>query len=226
MKIEGITNRTMPPQQDGTAQATDEISKNIQNQIVEKQQELQKLSDDQIMDAKEKMKRRQEIAQEIASLNNQLRQHQAELRREQRQKQIAEENSPVQEEEKLPDAGFGKAGMKAMISADTAVQQVQEQQQTAAGMERRAAVLEAEIRQDVGRGGSAESKKKEVQDIRRRVENISASQGETLKSAQTEIQDARKTESENSKKAVDERAVRQKVERYKEKPYESVKVYF
>lgn len=226
MRIEG-TNRVMPSQQqESMEQATDTVSKNIQNQIAGKQQELQKLSDDQMMDQKEKMKKRQEIAQEIASLNTQLRQHLAELRREQRQKQTAEEVSPVKEEKELPDTGFGKASMKAMISADTSIQQAQEKQQTAAKMERKVAVLEAEIRQDAGRGRSTEGKKQEVEDIQQRVENISTSQTGILKDAQKEIRDARKIDREGSKRAADEKAVRQKVERYKEKPYESVKVYF
>ena len=61
--------------------ATDSVSKNIQNQIANAQNQLQELSANENMSAEEKMKKRQEIQQQITDLNNQLRQHQIEQRK-------------------------------------------------------------------------------------------------------------------------------------------------
>jgi len=66
--------------------ATDYMSKNIQNQIANAQKQLQELSANKDMSIEEKMKKRQEIQQQITDLNNQLRQHQIEQRKEQQAK--------------------------------------------------------------------------------------------------------------------------------------------
>ena len=65
---------------------TDSVSRNIRNQIANAQKKLQDLSSDTEMKPEEKMKKRQEIQQEIASLNQQLRQHEIELSKEQQSK--------------------------------------------------------------------------------------------------------------------------------------------
>ena len=64
-------------------QGNDSVSKNIQNQIANAQQKLQDLSSNEEMSLEDKMKKRQEIQQEINNLNQQLRQHQIEQRKEQ-----------------------------------------------------------------------------------------------------------------------------------------------
>ena len=68
------------------AQANDSVSKNIQNQIANAQQKLQDLSSNEELSLEDKMKKRQEIQQEITNLNQQLRQHQIEQRKEQQSK--------------------------------------------------------------------------------------------------------------------------------------------
>ena len=68
------------------AQANDSVSKNIQNQIANAQQKLQDLSSNEELSLEDKMKKRQEIQQEITNLNQQLRQHQIEHRKEQQSK--------------------------------------------------------------------------------------------------------------------------------------------
>ena len=52
----------------------DSFSKSIHNQISNAQKQLQELSENKDMSMEEKMKRRQEIQQQITDLNNQLRQ--------------------------------------------------------------------------------------------------------------------------------------------------------
>ena len=67
-------------------QGTDAVSKNLQNQIANAQKQMQELGENKEMSLEEKMKKRQEIQQQISNLQNQLRQHQIEQRKENQQK--------------------------------------------------------------------------------------------------------------------------------------------
>lgn len=72
------------------AQATDSVSKSIQNQITTVQRQMQEISGKEDLPVEEKMKRRQELQKEISSLNTRLRQHEAEVRKEQQAKAAAQ----------------------------------------------------------------------------------------------------------------------------------------
>ena len=85
MTINGINGVNTQIEQMGMNQATDSYSRNIQNQIENAQKQLQELSSNEDMSLEEKMKKRQEIQQQISDLNVQLRQHQTEQRREKQQ---------------------------------------------------------------------------------------------------------------------------------------------
>ena len=81
MKINGLSGtNTSGGGMNNLTQVNDSVSKNIQNQISNAQKQLQELSANKDMSIEEKMKKRQEIQQQIADLNNQLRQHQIEQR--------------------------------------------------------------------------------------------------------------------------------------------------
>ena len=86
MKINGFNGTNTQTGAMGMAQANDSVSKNIQNQIANAQQKLQDLSSNEELSLEDKMKKRQEIQQEITNLNQQLRQHQIEQRRNSRAK--------------------------------------------------------------------------------------------------------------------------------------------
>lgn len=86
MKINGFNGTNTQTGVMGMAQANDSVSKNIQNQIANAQQKLQDLSSNEELSLEDKMKKRQEIQQEITNLNQQLRQHQIEQRKEQQSK--------------------------------------------------------------------------------------------------------------------------------------------
>ena len=79
MRINGLNGANTPAGGMNMTKATDSVSKNIQNQIANAQKQLQELSANKDMSIEEKMKKRQEIQQQITDLNNQLRQHQIEL---------------------------------------------------------------------------------------------------------------------------------------------------
>lgn len=85
MTINGINGVNTQVGQMGMNQVTDSYSRNIQKQIADAQKQLQELSSNEDMTLEEKMKKRQEIQQQISDLNMQLRQHQMEQRREKQQ---------------------------------------------------------------------------------------------------------------------------------------------
>ncbi len=197
----GGANNVQPVRANRTMQA-DSVSKGIQDQIVNAQKQLQELGADKDMTPEEKMKRRQEIQQEINNLNQQLRQHQIEKRKEQQAK-----NTPKKEEnhnnqkENTPEqkAGFSTASMQAMISADSSMKQAKVQGSVATRMEGRAGVLKMEIKLDGSRGGDTASKEAELAEVEQKAENSTNAQLNTLAEANQTMTEAAKAEQTDSK---------------------------
>jgi myosin heavy subunit len=191
----------------GTNQAIDSYSRNIKEQIAQKQKELQELSKSTEMSLEDKMKKRQEIQQEIADLNSQLRQHQIEQRREQQQSKqdtMADTMANANEKEKQTSGMtstsmqvMSQATMTGIISADNTMKQVKVQSQVKTNLEDRAGVLESEIKTS----GSTEAKQNELADIKSKVNNVISSQASTLSDINNTIKEAekedRKTETAN-----------------------------
>lgn len=197
----------------GMMSGTDAVSRDIQRQIEETKKQIQELSENQKMTPEEKMKKRQELQKRLAELTNQLRQHQVEERRQKQQekKQGTSMDDLLGNSRKMakskggpkaPGAGMSKAGMKALISADTAMKQAGVQGSVAAGLEGRAGVLEAEIKQDGGRGLDVSGKQEELAKAEQRASDTLAAQGETLGEAVQEARDAAKAEQDAGKSQV------------------------
>lgn len=81
--IESTSGRPM-----GGAQPTDSVTKNIQKEISEVQRQRQQLSSNGDLPVAEKVKKRQELQQKISGLNRELRQRQAESRKEQQKEAL------------------------------------------------------------------------------------------------------------------------------------------
>ena len=168
MTINSINGANTQIKQMGTSQATDSYSQNIHNQIANAQKQLQELSSNEDMTLEEKMKKRQEIQQQISDLNMQLRQHQMEQRRAAMggsEKQQAKDSSM----DDMPGGtksgktgsgsnGLSQASMTAMISAGISMKQAKAQGSVAVKMEGRAGVLESEIKLDKVRGNDTQKK--------------------------------------------------------------------
>ena len=75
MTVNSVGNATDCKRSDsiGGNMQMDSISRNLKNQIANAQKKLQELSSNQELSLEEKMKKRQEIQQEISSLTQQLR---------------------------------------------------------------------------------------------------------------------------------------------------------
>jgi len=204
MKINGMSGANTQAAQMGMAQAMDSYCKNIQNQIANAQKQLQELSSNEDMALEEKMKKRQEIQQQISDLNMQLRQHQMEQRRAAMsgsEKQQAKDSSMDKmlggtgRKAGSKSAGLSQASMTAMISADTSMKQAKVQGSVAREMKGRANVLKAEMKQS----GSTEAKEAELADLEQKAVNATASQMNTLAEANKAASEAAaRTEKEAS----------------------------
>ena len=137
MKINGFNGTNTQIGAMGMAQANDSVSKNIQNQIANAQQKLQDLSSNEELSLEDKMKKRQEIQQEITNLNQQLRQHQIEQRKEQQSKKSSMDDmvAGTKNTSAKKGTGLSQAGMRAMISADSSMKQAKVQGSMATQME-------------------------------------------------------------------------------------------
>lgn len=197
MKINGVNGANTQMGQMGMNQATDSYSRNIQNQIANAQKQLQELSSNEDMTLEEKMKKRQEIQQQISGLNMQLRQHQIEQRKEKQQAKgssmddmLGGTGNTGSAKAGSKNTGLSQASMTAMISADSSMKQAKVQGSVATSMEGRAGVLEAEIKQDAGRGADVEKKKEELADVTQKAENAAASQLNMLVEANKAMEEA------------------------------------
>ena len=185
-------------------QANDSVSKNIQNQIANAQKALQELSANKDMSLEEKMKKLQEIQQQITDLNNQLRQHQMEQRKEQQAKKSSMEDMLGGSKKTAPKAGnqgtgLSQASMKAMISADSAFELAKVQGSVATKMEGRAGVLESEIKLDSARGDNVEVKKEELAEVEQKAAQAESAQMNTLAAANKELEEAAKADQQTEK---------------------------
>ena len=182
---------------------SDSYTKNIQRQIADAQQKLQDLSSNEELSLEDKMKKRQEIQQEITNLNQQLRQHQMEQRREQQSQKSSSMDDMIagtKHTSAKKGTGLSQASMQAIISADTSMKQANVQGSVAAGLKGRAEVLESEIRQDAGKGNT-EKKEQELADIQGKVQSATAQQMSMVARANQEVEEAAKVDSaENTEK--------------------------
>ena len=181
----------------------DSYSKNIQNQIANAQKQLQELSSNEEMTLEEKMKKRQEIQQQISDLNMQLRQHQIEQRKEQQSKGASMDDmlggNRTAAKSGKQSAGLSQASMQAMISADSSMKQAKVQGSMATQMEGKAGVLESEIKMDKGRGASTEKKEEELADLQEKAQAATAAQVSTLADANKKMEEAAKADQKVSK---------------------------
>ena len=208
MNVNGINGNNAGVQsfQMNMNQGTDSVSKNLQNQIANAQKQMQELGQDKEMSLEEKMKKRQEIQQQISDLQNQLRQHQIEQRKESQQKKGSSMDDMLggnKQTSKSAKGGTGmsSASMQAIISADSSMNQVKVQGSVKTQMEGKAGVLESEIKLDAGRGDDVTKKKEELADIEAKAQDITASQMNSLSDINKKLEEAAKEDQKEEKAA-------------------------
>ena len=187
-------------------QGTDAVSKNLQNQIANAQKQMQELGENKEMSLEEKMKKRQEIQQQISNLQNQLRQHQIEQRKENQQKSGSSMDDMLGGNRQAAKAkkggtGMSSASMQAIISADSSMHQVKVQGAVTSEMEGKAGVLESEIKLDEARGGDTTKKREELAEVEAKAQDITASQMEILSKTEKDLKEAAEADREAEQKA-------------------------
>ena len=199
MKINGTNGANTQMGQIGMNQAADSYSRNIQNQIANAQKQMQELSSNENMTLEEKMKKRQEIQQQIADLNTQLRQHQIEQRKEKQQAKASSMEDKLDGTKTTAgekNTGLSQTSITAMLSADTSIKQAKVQGSVATRMEDGANVLKAEVKQG---GGDVEAKKEKIAELEQKAENVTASQMSTLAEANKAVEEAAASEHNDNK---------------------------
>ena len=199
MKINGTNGANTQMGQIGMNQAADSYSRNIQNQIANAQKQMQELSSNENMTLEEKMKKRQEIQQQIADLNTQLRQHQIEQRKEKQQAKASSMDDKLDGTNTTAgekNTGLSQTSITAMLSADTSIKQAKVQGSVATRMEDGANVLKAEVKQG---GGDVEAKKEKIAELEQKAENVTASQMSTLAEANKAVEEAAASEHNDNK---------------------------
>lgn len=184
MTINGISgtggSNDTQQMQFGKNMQMDSVSKSIQKQIEKAQKQLQELSSNKELSLEDKMKKRQEIQQTITTLNQELRQHQIELRKEQTGK-VSEDDSVLGKDQQTKtkdskETGLSQASMKSMLSADASIKQAKVQGKVATQMNGRAGILESEIKLDGSRGQNTEKKEEQLAEIKAKAQAATTEQ--------------------------------------------------
>lgn len=198
-----------PAGQSGIGKGSDPVSKEIQDKIARAQKQLQELSANTELSADAKMKKRQELQKQISDLNVQLRQHQVEQRKKEREEKASfddmlgtQPKNGKASEKGQTAAVPSQANMEAMISAGTSMEQAKVHGSVATKMENRAEVLKAEIKLDSGRAGSSniEDKKAEVAELEQKAMEATSSQMSSLAEANKTLEEASKEEQTKEEK--------------------------
>ena len=185
----------------GVSAGTDSQTKNIQKQIENAQKQLQELAENDQLSPEDKMKKRQEINQQISDLNKQLRQHQNDLRKEKLQSTGSStddiqggQSKAKSTTQNFKGTGLSQVGMMAVISGDSVLKQAQVQERVVTNMNGRVGVLKSEIKLNKSRGASTTSQEAELADAQKNIKNTTSSQIEVLADANGKIPEADKTD--------------------------------
>lgn len=210
MTIGGIGESSVQAAKPAAKQSGDALSKSLQKQIAEKKTQMQELSANQELSVEEKMQKRQELQQQIFELQNQLRQHEIELRKEAQESQGKEMEEMLggkrETEEAVKDnteqaTAISQEGMAAMISADSALSQAKVQGSVGKKLSGEAKNLRTEAKLDGSRGGSAEGKLSAAAALEQRAAQAQVSQVKGLKEASETLSDAAESDREKTKEA-------------------------
>ena len=215
MQVNGISGGNGLMAAGAGPQGQDAVSRSIKQQIAELQKQVQQLSSNDNMSAEEKMKKRQELQKQISELNMELRQHNIEQQRTERQKTEQKQGgaSEVSEltggKKASGQGGISQAGMQSIISADASMKQAKIQGSVAKQAEGRANVLKAEVKQD-GPSKSSEAKEEQIAKLEQTAAAAQSAQAGTLAEANQSLKEAGKGETKAAEKTGDKKTEEEK----------------
>lgn len=192
----------------------DAYSKGIMKEIENIRQQMQELSQNDSLSMEEKMKKKQQLQQRINELNNKLRKHQIEQRRQKQESSAGKNDMLPESPEKFSkentngvSGGLSAGSMQAVISADASMEISKAGRRAANGLKATARVLKGEIKADGGRG-NVEAKQKQLQEVEERAENAMTSQMKRMTEAVHDMkQTARPSEETEEEERGEEQGV-------------------
>ena len=175
-------NRVMPSASVTPTTAVSDAGKNLQNQIMSKEQNLSKISNDASLDAREKAKKRQELQREIEELNRKL--ELMRIRQEENEKSakakaaktdvLKEESVKQTDDKEVSDAiteneiskphpeAITVDDVKNILSSNLILQDELIQQNVSINRETTERIMQSEIRQDALYGNDTAAQKEEL----------------------------------------------------------------
>lgn len=208
MKIASANQRYSDLKRQNTDLRMDSKGKEVQTQILDAQKKLKELSFDNVMNEEEKEKKRQQIQQQIAELNQELKKRQLELQRKQQdsaslaaspaEKQAISDPNGLEgsqsPDQKSQTAPYGQTATKAFIAAGSAVGHANSQGKLASELKSKMRILQGEIKQDEARGKDTSFKQKELEKLESKAARLSGSGFSFLADASKELRQAAKKE--------------------------------
>lgn len=188
MAIGNVTlNSSISTTAPNAVSATANESKNLENELMHKQQRLKDLSSDSEMTAAEKAKKQQEIQKQIAELNRKLELKRMEEQEEaqkaakeeaqkaaSKEEQLEEiastdqkkEESSKEYEKKMEELKTSAADMQQFIKNDLLLQQARIQENVIQKNSQTGNILESEIKSDTFYGSDTQAKEEELAKLR------------------------------------------------------------
>lgn len=189
MKIQGIGNQQAQPVGKAPVLGNDSRIQAYQQQIAQLQQKLQDLAQNDELTMEEKMRKRQEINQQIHTAEQQMRQVQREIREEQNKAKKDSFDEMVSAPKKKGADSMSSNKMRSIIAGDQAMKQADGNMQLATEMEGRARVLAGEIATDQQRGVDTTKKEEELAGVEERTDLLKADAIKVAAEAADEIQE-------------------------------------
>lgn len=185
--------------QPSSSHSQDAMIKSLQKQIDSAKEELRELNQNKNMSPEEKMEKRKEIQQKIQDLSKQISQRELDIRKQAQEKKAkelqeqAERNAPKSEFEEKQQGSVAAEVILTVMGVEAAMDQVNVKQSVKKDLEGKTGVLEAEIKLDTARGGSAAAKKDQLAETEDRINDINSDM-------MSDISDINKDIKENSSK--------------------------
>lgn len=179
MKIESTSN--LFNGNDLSRRNKDSALDGIQKQIQRTQEELSKLSNNEIMDVKEKLDKRKELEDQLLELNKQFAQQQLEEKQAEQKKQteaIQEQleatTASSQKSEAENQTGFSKSSVQSILSASSSMEQAKSINHVRTQMNGEAHVLKGQIALAESKGANPAELRKQLSSLEKQIGQVTA----------------------------------------------------
>lgn len=198
MQISGIQGSQQSTVGVNRKQSSDLIIREAQNKIAELKERIKSLADDDTLDAESKAEQKKELQLQISELNTQIKQRQAELRKQEYDSKKAREGKADGTVYKGKRDVFSIKGVNALISAQNSIDISNGLGSLARRMELTARRLNSEIQKDIARGADVSAKENMLSDIKVGIANTKSNQVEVLCDANLTMNSAAEEELEEN----------------------------